>query len=395
MGLIYKICNYMVIYGYEGVGHMNDVAGYVSHLIERALEAGASDIHLEPAREGFLIRFRLDGFLKEVERKAEEWGPPIVSRIKLISGMDIGERRLPQDGGFTYENPNGEEEHPIDIRASTLPTIYGEKIVLRLLPHHVRFTSLASLGMENRHVQTVKRMLIQSQGMILISGPTGSGKTTTMYAMLQELKKDGRNVISLEQPVEYRVPGVNQVQIHPRSGLSFHEGLRAVLRQDPDVILVGEIRDRQTAEVAIRAALTGHLIISTIHTIDSVGTVIRLLDMGIEPYLVSSALTGVIAQRLIRKVCSYCYGQHTKCDKCQGSGLFGRIGIYEVLALSDDFHPLILNRCSAETMRRHLYAQEDFTSLFSTLQKKVAEGVAEAEAFERYAVLQGKDTLVR
>lgn len=377
----------MVYYGIitvEGGYGMNDVAEYVSQLIESAIEGGASDIHLEPEQEGFLVRFRQDGFLREIERKEEVWGPPVVSKIKLMSGMDIGERRLPQDGGFTFES----QKEVIDIRVATLPTIYGEKVVLRLLPHHVHFTSLLSLGMEKSHEKIVKKLLIQSQGMILIAGPTGSGKTTTMYAMLHELKKDGRNVISLEQPVEYRVPGVNQVQIHPRSGLSFHEGLRAVLRQDPDVILVGEIRDRQTAEVAVRAALTGHLIISTIHTIDAVGTVVRLLDMGIEPYLVSSSLAGVVAQRLVRKVCAFCYGHHGDCEKCQGSGLHGRIGIFEVLSLDEEFHPYILNRCSADVMRKHLQTKEEFASLFTTLKRKVSEGVAEPEAFERYAVLQ-------
>jgi len=369
---------------------MNDVAVYVSQLIERAIREGVSDIHLEPEQDGFLVRFRQDGYLREVERKEEVWGPPVVSKIKLMSGMDISERRLPQDGGFTFDCHN----KTIDIRVATLPTIYGEKVVLRLLPHQVYYTSLSSLGMEKSHVAMVKKLLIQSQGMILISGPTGSGKTTTMYAMLHELKREGRNVISLEQPVEYRVPGVNQVQIHPRSGLSFYEGLRAVLRQDPDVILVGEIRDRQTAEVAVRAALTGHLIISTIHTIDAVGTVVRLLDMGIEPYLVCSALTGVVAQRLIRKVCSFCYGHHQGCEKCQGSGLHGRMGIFEVLVLDEDFHPYILNRCSTDVMRKYLQTKDEFTSLFDTLQRKVVEGVAEPEAFERYIVLQRKDALV-
>ncbi|WP_052947643.1 GspE/PulE family protein [Aneurinibacillus tyrosinisolvens] len=260
---------------------MADVTGYVAQLIEKGVKHGASDIHLEPTADGMVIRFRMDGYLQEIEWKEESWGPPVVSRIKLMSGMDIGERRLPQDGGFSFEIEADGEKQSIDIRVATLPIIYGEKVVLRLLPHHPRFHSLSSLGMEAADIHLVRAMISQSQGMILIAGPTGSGKTTTMYAILHELRREGRNVVSLEQPVEYRIPGVNQVQIHPRTGLSFHEGLRAVLRQDPDVILVGEIRDKQTAEVAVRAALTGHLLISTINDISKIKTSTKKRKPGV------------------------------------------------------------------------------------------------------------------
>jgi type II secretory ATPase GspE/PulE/Tfp pilus assembly ATPase PilB-like protein len=359
-----------------------DVTGYVTELIARGIQCGASDIHLEPTVEGMMIRFRLDGYLQEIECREEGWGPPVVSRIKLMSGMDIGERRLPQDGGFTFQMPEGTQSGSIDIRVATLPTIHGEKVVLRLLPHDTKYQSLASLGMSAEDIFQVRQMLAISQGMILIAGPTGSGKTTTMYTMLHELQRQGRNIVSLEQPVEYRIPGINQVQIHPRSGLSFHEGLRAVLRQDPDVILVGEIRDKLTAEVAVRAALTGHLLLSTVHTSDSVSTMLRLLDMGIEPYLVSSALTGVIAQRLIRKKCPHCYKQQI-CSYCHGTGFRGRIGIYEVLHIDEELHPYILNRCSAATIRQYLH-RNGFTFLDSLLEQKIAEGVAESSEIERY-----------
>ena len=358
---------------------MLDVSQYVMAVIRDGIARGASDIHIEPGTNELVIRFRLDGYLQEVERKEEAWGPPVISRLKLMGGMDIGERRLPQDGGFSLESEAGGQADMIDVRVATLPTIHGEKAVLRLLPHEPRYRSLTSLGMSAANAACVRTMLSGTQGMILVAGPTGSGKTTTMYTMLQELTREGRNIVSLEQPVEYRIPGINQVQIHPRSGLSFHEGLRAVLRQDPDVILVGEIRDKLTAEVAVRAALTGHLLISTIHTKDAVGTIIRLLDMGIEPYLLTSALAGVIAQRLVRRPCPHCYGQLPDCVSCHGSGLHGRTGIYEVLAVADDFHPYILHRCSAEEMYRYLRAN-GFVPLTVSLEQKVAEREAEPDA---------------
>jgi type II secretory ATPase GspE/PulE/Tfp pilus assembly ATPase PilB-like protein len=373
--------------------HMTDVSSYVQELIERGLQLGASDIHIEPILEGVQIRFRMNGILQEMESKEEVWGPPLVSRLKLLSGMDIGERRLPQDGGFSFFTELDAAREAIDIRTATLPTIYGEKIVMRLLPHHTRFQSLGSLGMEPFHIRDVKELLLQSKGMILIAGPTGCGKTTTMYAMLHELQREGRNVVSLEQPVEYRIPGVNQVQIHPRSGLSFHEGLRAVLRQDPDVILVGEIRDKQTAEVAVRAALTGHLIISTIHTQDSLSTIIRLLDMGIEPYLVSSAITGVIAQRLIRRVCPACYKRSAGCKECGGTGFAGRTGIYEVLKIEEDLHPYILNRSPADEMRNYVMSN-GFSPLTSLLEEKIIQGVAEPYEFQQYSAYERKNSLV-
>ncbi|ERI10527.1 GspE/PulE family protein [Aneurinibacillus aneurinilyticus] len=372
---------------------VEDVTGYVKALIRKGIQAGASDIHFEPTMEGIVVRFRLDGYLRVIETKEEGWGPPTVSRIKLMSGMDIGERRLPQDGGFTFQIGEATEERSIDVRVATLPTIYGEKIVLRLLPHETRYQSLGSLGMSGENVFEIRKMLARSQGMILIAGPTGSGKTTTMYTMLHELQRHGRNIVSLEQPVEYRIPGINQVQIHPRTGLSFHEGLRAVLRQDPDVILVGEIRDKPTAEVAVRAALTGHLLLSTIHTLDAVGTVLRLLDMGIDPYLVNSALTGVVAQRLIRKRCRQCYGQKD-CSVCHNTGFHGRVGIYEVLEIEEELHPYILNRCSATTLRRHLQ-KKGFTFLSSLLEKKITEGVAESIEQGHYAMHVEGDAMVR
>ncbi|WCN38873.1 GspE/PulE family protein [Aneurinibacillus uraniidurans] len=358
---------------------MLDVSEYVIAVIRDGIARGASDIHIEPATNELVIRFRLDGYLQEVERKEEAWGPPVISRLKLMGGMDIGERRLPQDGGFSLESKEEEHGEMIDVRVATLPTIYGEKAVLRLLPHAPRYGTLTSLGMNETDASRVRSMLSGTQGMILVAGATGSGKTTTMYTMLQELSSEGRNIVSLEQPVEYRIPGINQVQIHPRSGLSFHEGLRAVLRQDPDVILVGEIRDKLTAEIAVRAALTGHLLISTIHTKDAVGTIVRLLDMGIEPYLLTSALVGVIAQRLVRRPCPNCYGEMPACSSCHGSGLCGRIGIYEVLVVADDFHPYILHRCSADEMNRYLRTN-GFVPLSVSLEQKIAEREAEPDA---------------
>jgi type II secretory ATPase GspE/PulE/Tfp pilus assembly ATPase PilB-like protein len=314
----------------------------VNDMFTRAIEMGASDIHVEPAEETLTIRFRVDGILQTVSNPPIASYPAISSRLKLIGGLNIAERRLPQDGRTDLRVGR----HQVDIRISTVPALHGESIVLRLLPKDIVSYSVEKLGMAEAMRTRFESLIALPHGMILVVGPTGSGKTTTLYCAMRLLNHDDVKIITIEDPIEYQIGGVTQIQVKPSIGLTFAGGLRHIVRQDPDIILVGEIRDRETAEIAIHAALTGHLVLSTLHTNDATGAISRLLDMGVEDFLLSSALVGVLSQRLVRRICETCKGSglaaevaasgNKNCRTCSGSGFRGRVGIFELLQMDDD-----------------------------------------------------------
>ena len=341
----------------------------INSIIQQAIDMRSSDIHIEPCDEDIHIRFRIDGDLHEIMRLSITSLSPIITRIKIMGKMNIAEKRIPQDGRVETKI-NGNE---IDIRISTIPTVYGEKVVLRLLDRSNFMFSKDELGFTKKNLETFDEILRQPYGMILVTGPTGSGKTTTLYAVLKELNKDDKNIITIEDPVEYKLRGVNQMQINPKAGLTFATGLRSILRQDPDIIMVGEIRDSETAEIAVRAAITGHLVLSTLHTNDSVSSVIRLVDMGVEPYLVSSAIIGVVSQRLVKELCPDCkipyeasysekslLGLDTEqkiilykpkgCNKCN-NGYKGRRAVHEILTVDECMRQLIDKGASIDELR--------------------------------------------
>jgi len=333
----------------------------VNVVIENAVKDRASDIHVEPEETVIRVRYRIDGILYEKEMLPVRMQAALASRIKLLSSMNIAERRLPQDGRIKA-NFGGRD---IDIRVSTLPTVYGESIVMRILDRESSFISLEELGFDKTLLVGYEELIKRPYGMILITGPTGSGKTTTLYASLAKLNSPEEKIITIEEPVEYLLKGINQIQVRPRIGLTFASGLRHIVRQDPDIIMVGEIRDLETASISIHSALTGHLLFSTLHTNDAPSAVTRLIDMGVEPYLVSSTLIGVVAQRLVRKVCPKCKTSFepdkdikestgidtlyrgTGCDHCNGTGYRGRVAIFEVMVVDDRLRELITGRETA------------------------------------------------
>jgi type IV pilus assembly protein PilB len=336
-------------------------ASMLERLIARAAADGASDIHFEPRQDDFRIRFRVDGTFRDVAFLATAMAPAVVARIKVLSGMDIAEHRLPQDGRFSATI----RDQRLDMRSSSYPTVHGEKAVLRLLDNKRLRLQLDRVGMSGRVLTAMRELIHHAEGMVLITGPTGSGKTSTLYAALGELVETGKNIVTIEDPVEYAVQGVNQGQTNDKAGFTFARGLRAVLRQDPDVIMVGEIRDTETLETAVEASLTGHLLLSTLHTNGAVATIARLLEMGLEPYLLASTVLGVVAQRLVRRICNTCReevttppalralfrdGEHTSffrgrgCHDCRGTGFRGRIGIFELLRMTDAMRTLVLER---------------------------------------------------
>ena len=321
-------------------------SSFIPRMLNEATEARASDIHIEPSKEQLRIRFRIDGQLQAYRHLPMADSAALLSQLKIMAEMDIGERRLPQDGSFSREK--------IEIRAATIPTVYGEKIVLRLLQPQTPFSDVKELGMKDQQLMQVRRWIKQPHGLLLVTGPTGSGKTTTLYTMLRELNTVAHNIVTLEDPVEIKMHGINQVQIHEKAGLTFARGLRAILRQDPDVIMIGEVRDQETMEIAVRAALTGHLVMTSLHTSDAASAITRLLDMGMPPYLVASSVTGVIAQRLVRRVCSHCEGAIPTCSACAGSGYKGRIAAFEVLSVDEELQELIVTCPSANQIRHHV-----------------------------------------
>jgi general secretion pathway protein E len=340
----------------------------VNHIITQAIEVKASDIHFEPYKDCLKIRFRIDGVLHEVETVAKKLQPAITSRIKLMGKMNIAEIRLPQDGRIKVNDGSRE----IDIRVSSLPTLFGESLVLRLLNRDEVSLDLDTLGLGEDILVPFNSIIQRPYGMILVTGPTGSGKTTTLYSVMNRINSPDKKIVTVEDPVEYQLDGINQIQVKSKIGLTFSSALRTILRQDPDVILIGEIRDAETAEIAVQSALTGHLVFSTLHTNDSASAITRLQEMGVEPYLLSSCLLAVMAQRLVRKICPECRTAHkvtkeymedaagildverdsipdtlwrgTGCQHCANTGYSGRTGIYELLTVTDEISRYILNR---------------------------------------------------
>jgi general secretion pathway protein E len=364
--------------GNEDVNHLRDMAfeapvvRLVNLLIEGAISSEASDIHIEPFEDTLRIRYRIDGVLYEQEAPPRRLQAAVTSRIKIMAEMNIAERRLPQDGRIRV-TLHGQR---VDIRVSTMPTVHGESIVMRLLQRSSVFLPLEKLGLPSATLKRYEQLIKRPHGILLVTGPTGSGKTTTLYAALDKINGPGVKIITVEDPVEYQLKGVNQIPVKPKIGLSFAQGLRHIVRQDPDVILVGEIRDLETAEIAIQASLTGHLVFSTLHTNDAPGAITRLQDMGVEAYLVASVLEGVLAQRLVRRICPVCRVPDTPtqadldalgieaprgtvlfrgkgCEECRGTGYRGRTGIYELFVIDEDARSLILRRASTRDIRQH------------------------------------------
>ncbi len=351
------------------------VVKFVNQIIWEAVQQGATDIHLEPMEDAFRIRYRIDGVLHEtpVPKELVRFQSAITSRIKVMANLDIAEKRLPMDGRIGLR-VQGED---IDIRVSTMPTVYGESISLRLLQRKGQFINLQGLGLSDRDSNIIKTVVHRPNGIILVTGPTGSGKSTSLYAFLTEINSVDRRILTVEEPIEYEIAGINQVLVRPDIGLTFARSLRAFLRQDPDVIMVGEIRDQETAEIAIQASLTGHLVFSTLHTNDSAGAFTRLLDMGVEPFLVASAVEAVVAQRLVRLLCPNCrqpvdtdvdylkglefpidkledghtYGVKG-CRECRKTGFKGRGGIFELLAVSEEIESMVIGRCSSNEIKQ-------------------------------------------
>ncbi len=349
------------------------VIRFVNGLLARACRERASDIHLEPFESELIIRYRIDGILYEISRPPQKVCPAIISRIKIMAGLNIAEKRLPQDGRFRVRVAGRD----IDIRVSSLPTAFGERLVLRLLEKSSSVIELEDVGLSAELKKQVTDLISRPHGIFLVTGPTGSGKTTTLYSALSYLNDQTKNIITVEDPIEYQLSGVGQIQVNPKIDLTFAAGLRSILRQDPDIIMVGEIRDSETAEIAVQSALTGHMVFSTLHTNDAASALTRLLDMKIEPFLVSSAVTGILAQRLVRKLCpkcrsSYapsgemirhfdgliaedsnaCYYRSRGCDHCQQIGYRGRTGIYELLLLTDEIRELLMSGADANRVRK-------------------------------------------
>jgi general secretion pathway protein E/type IV pilus assembly protein PilB len=351
------------------------VVKFVNQIIWEAYKDRATDIHLEPQEMDLRIRYRVDGVLHQtpVPPQLKRFQASIISRIKVMANMDIAEKRLPQDGRISLRI-HGEE---IDVRVSTMPTVYGESVSLRLLMRSSGLLGMDKLGLEERDAQILTKLINKPHGILLVTGPTGSGKSTSLYAWLHTINSVDLRILTIEDPIEYEMAGVNQIQVKPEIGLTFAVGLRHILRQDPDVIMVGEIRDKETAEIAIRAALTGHLVFSTLHTNDSAGAVTRLTDMGIEPFLIASSVEGLVAQRLVRRLCTHCKRpwkhdesflrsinfpmdrlsegaimESVGCEECRGTGFRGRTGIYEILVVTDAIRPLIVSRASSNAIKQ-------------------------------------------
>ncbi len=374
---------------------------FVNSVIERAVTERASDIHLEPKENEMVVRMRIDGTLRKILTVPANLQSTVISRLKVMGGMNISERRVPQDGRAMVNV----KMHEIDLRISSMPTVYGEKIVLRLLDKSQQKITSETLGLVGDDLKKYQNLLKNNSGVILIVGPTGSGKSTTMCAMLTELSSEETNIMTLEDPVEYNIPGVNQCQINEKSGMTFASGLRAILRQDPDIISVGEIRDGETGTIAIRSAITGHLVLSTLHTNDSVSAIDRLSDIGIEPYMISSALRGVVSQRLVRKICPHCKKAYTPdaeerellgvapdadvtfyrgegCAECRHTGNSGRTGVFEILTINKKLRKLISTGANYDELLAAA-RETDFVTMKDSCRKLVLEGIISAEEAAR------------
>src|SRR4051812_3792159 len=384
-------------------GEDASVIQLVHRVIKEAVERGSSDIHFEPGEDEMRIRYRIDGVLQEAATVPSSAVPAVVSRIKILSDLDIAERRIPQDGRISLEVAN----KPIDLRVATLPASYGEKVVMRILDQSKVMIELEELGMLPQALERFTKAFAQAHGAVLVTGPTGSGKSTSLYGALNQLNTIEKNIITIEDPVEYQLPGITQVQVNNKAGLSFASGLRSMMRADPDIIMVGEIRDRETAQIAIEAALTGHLVLSTLHTNDAPGAVTRLIEMGVEPFLVGSAVDCVVAQRLARLLCEECKRRTTitaevmrangfnvgldleayepvGCARCGGSGYKGRIGLYEVMWVSDAIRSLAVAREPAETIA-HMAVHEGMMRLREDGLEKVRRGMTSIAEIARVA----------
>src|SRR5258706_3094269 len=386
----------------EDVAHLRDMASevpvirMVNQMLVRALEARASDVHIEPFENQLKVRYRIDGILHEIESPPRQLKAAVISRLKILAQLNIAERRLPQDGRIKTRLAGKD----VDLRIATVPTLYGESVVIRLLERGQIFAQLDSLGFPPALLVRFDEMILRPHGMILVTGPTGSGKTTTLYGALQKINDPGKKIITIEDPVEYQLSGVNQIHVKPQIGLTFANGLRSIVRQDPDVIMVGEIRDAETAEIAVQAALTGHLVFSTLHTNDAAGAISRLLEMGVQDYLLASSLLGVLAQRLVRQLCPNCRNEvpfsgmdgaapglefqngdalrtvweAVGCDSCSGTGYLGRIGIYELLPITSELCKVIVQRADAGVIRA-LAVQQGMRLLRDDGWDKVRRGV--------------------
>ena len=386
------------------------VVRVVEKIIRDAVAQRASDIHVEPRADVFAIRYRIDGLLQTITELPIDLHRTVVSRLKILGGCDISESRMPQDGRFATLV----DGRPIDIRLSTLPTYWGEKVVLRLLDKSTALVSLSQLGMLPDMMKQYDALLHTKQGMILVTGPTGSGKSTTLYASLHKIKDDTLNITTVEDPIEYEVEGVNQTQVHARIDLTFARCLRHILRQDPDIILVGEIRDYETAEMAFRAALTGHLVLSTLHTNDAHSAATRLMDMRVEPYLIASCVIGVLAQRLVRRICPRCKEQYEPtaleieelrlkpeqaqrirfyrgrgCEQCRNTGHHGRVGLFELMVMTNELRDLIVRRANAAELRQAAIRAGMKTLRYDGL-SKINAGITSASEVTR-VLLGGED----
>lgn len=376
----------------------------VNSIIERGAQENASDIHMEPRENGFVIRMRIDGVLHEILTVPQNLQSSVISRIKIMGEMDIAERRIPQDGRSTIRVKGRD----IDLRISTLPTKYGEKVVIRFLEKSSSLLTSDGIGLTGKLLDSYNELIANANGVILIAGPTGSGKTTTMYTMVNDLNREEVNLVTLEDPIEYDIDGVNQVQINEKVGMTFAFGLRAILRQDPDIIAVGEIRDGETAEIAMRAAITGHLVLSTIHTNSAIATLDRLLDIGVEPYLIASALKGVIAQRLLRKICPNCKESYTPdedelvsmgldpdkskdvkfyrgkgCPDCLNTGYRGRTAAFEMLVLNSEIKQKIRENAPHHELEEAVYRSPNFETMSQNCLRLVLEGTTTASEAKR------------
>ena len=381
------------------------IISLVNSFISQAIKDVASDIHIEPQEKTLRVRFRIDGMLREIGSFPRDIHAAIVARIKIISEMDIAEKRIPQDGRIRIR----EAGRDVDVRVSTLPTIMGEKVVMRLLDQKAVILDINKLGFSPANSETYQTLYSQSYGMILVTGPTGSGKTTTLYSTLTTVNSPSKNIITLEDPVEYRLPGINQVQVNPKTGLTFTSGLRSILRQDPNIILVGEIRDGETADIAIRAALTGHLVFTTLHTNDAAGTITRLLDMDVEPFLVASSVLGVVAQRLVRVICKECKESYQPeadslerlfvgalpeeeltlyrgigCSRCSNNGYRGRMAIHEVMPITAKLREAINRKASSDEISNIAIRQGMVTMRQDGIQKALA-GLTDIQEVMRVA----------
>jgi type IV pilus assembly protein PilB len=391
----------------EDVTDLNSpIVRLVNQLLTNAVIQKASDIHIDPQETKLVVRYRVDGVLRVERVLPRHMQSVLTARIKIMSNLDITEHRIPQDGRIKLNL----DFHPIDLRVSTLPTVYGEKIVMRLLDMGAALNDLNKIGFNSLNLKRFNELIEQPTGIVLITGPTGSGKSSTLYAALNKLNSEQVNIITIEDPVEYQLEGINQIQVNPNVGMTFAAGLRSILRQDPNIIMVGEIRDKETAEIAIRASLTGHLVFSTLHTNDSLGTVTRLIDMGVEQFLLASSLSGIVAQRLVRRVCRDCAEQQEAsvrekeifarrgmkidkinrgkgCASCNMTGYKGRLALHEVLVISDEMRRAIMNENSFQRLKE-LAVKNKTIFLIDDGLLKVKQGLTTTEEVLRVAILE-------